>query len=580
MIGCIGFVVYLFSIPYLEKDRSIQRYCILLTLSIVAMLWLVVADNLLVIFIGWELIGLISYWLISFWCQQTGPAQAGTKVWLINKFGSILLFMGILLLGSQLGSFSLVTLMRMRSPLAYSIYWLTLASGCILGGVFTKSAQFPFCSWLPSAMTAPTPASALLHAATMVSAGVYLLIRITPVMHTALLSMVAFIGSFTALMGAYAALAQRYLKSMLAYATISQLGYIMMAIGLGANSAAFIYLIIHAFCKACLFLCVGAVEFFLSQRGISANHDMQKMGGLIQFIPGVAHAYWLASLMLVGIPGLGDFTSKKVILAHTLHWAIAQGQAGFYLGYCVPIFGFITLLLTIVYLGRSYGLVFMGTPHWKYRAPIVSSKLPGRPIPLLMQLSILMLVLCSLGLCCVPLLFPAHYDWLWKHLATLVGAATMPSGSLQHVATTLSTTILIMGMIVLVMSFHPVSTNLLRHCSSLAQLSLQGWYLDALIGLVAQRVLRLSKITHYLEQKLLASFTQCIAISYVVLGHIIAWLDYKLVGNIYCLVTSGLWWLGQLYGYIQQSKLQNYLFWTYFGLGLLLVWWLYWVVIL
>lgn len=576
MVSLVSLLVYCYAIPYLRETPGRQRYLAYLSVFVGAMLWLVVADNWVGIFIGWEWIGLASYLCIGLGYQQAEAAKASTQAWLINKLGSILLLVGLLLIKKELGSLSLTTLSGITPATYYANRWLTVAGVCLLGAVFTKSAQFPFFSWLPSAMAAPTPASALLHAATLVSAGVYLLIRLAPVLNTALLTVVAFIGSITAIMGAYAALAQQHIKRMLAYSTISQLGYMMMAIGVGASSAGLLHLISHAFFKACLFLCAGAISYYLSQQGVqgAATQHMPKMGGLRRDIPWVFRAYLVASLGLVGVPGFSGFASKEAILAYTLSWAMEQAQASYYLSYLIPILGFAAAMLTIVYISRSCWLVFMRAPQWKNPSALASSISASSTIPLRMQLSILLLALCSLSLRYHPLSFNPSHHWLWQRLAAAVGSPTTLSLGIQQAATTISILTLVTGMLVGVMSLRPVGARLPRYCSSLTRLSLAGWYLDRLTSLVAQQVLRLSKLISVLEQKLIIGATNQLAVSYVVIGHIVAWLDNNLVEGMVSLVTSVCQWLGKLYGYVQNGNLQHYFWWTCLGMGLLW-WWLY-----
>lgn len=582
LVSLISFVVYLYSIPYLKRDLGVQRYFALLSFFVGAMLWLVVADSFLGIFVGWELVGFASYLLIGFWYQQVEAAQASTMAWLINKLGSVLFLVGLLLIGSELGSLSLVMLPSVMPAMHYSGSWLTVAGICLLGGVFTKSAQLPFFSWLPRAMAAPTPASALLHAATLVGAGVYLLARATLILSAELLTIVALIGSMTAFMGAYAALAQQHIKRMLAYSTISQLGYVMMAIGVQAAGAGLFHLVMHAFFKACLFLCAGAISYYLGQQGIvgSATQTMRNMGGLGQAIPWIFGPYLIAALALVGMPGFSGFASKEAIMAYTLGWAMEHAQTSHCLSYVVTVLGFATSLLTVIYMGRSCFLIFVRAPQWKCRPALGSTRLPSNTLPLLMQLSIMALALCSLGLYHNPLSFNFNRNWLLQRLeAALAGSSTIPSltmsQSTQHAAASISIAVLLVGMLVLAISLYLAPARLHERFQRLAHLSLYGWYLAAITGLVARQLLGLSRLVAKLEQRLMYGVINCLAISYVVIGNIIAWLDSKLVGGMIYLIASVLRWLGRLYGCIQNGNLQRYILWTCIGAGFFLVWWLY-----
>jgi NADH-quinone oxidoreductase subunit L len=341
----ISFITHLYALAYMQAAR--QRYFVLTGGFVSAMLGFLMAENLMTRFIGWELIGLGSYLLISFWHQQETAARSGTKVWLINQLGSMGLLIGILIIVSELGSFDLDELAVLSKDASHhSNGWLIVARYCLLGGVCAKSVQFPWFSWLPSAMTAPIPASALIHTATMVGAGVYLLIGLAPILGTETLTLVAYLGSLTAFMGAYAAVTQQHIKQVLAYSTISQLGYVVMAVGMGASSVGLFHFVTHAFSKACLFLCVGAVSRFLLQP--SEASAMQHMGGLRAALPCAFYAYLIAACSLVGIPGFAGALSKEAVLACTLAWAYQQAQTGSYLGFLVPLLSFVSSFLAVV----------------------------------------------------------------------------------------------------------------------------------------------------------------------------------------------------------------------------------------
>ena len=338
----------------------------------------------------------------------------------------------------------------------------------------------------------------------------------------------------------------------------------------------------HAFFKACLFLCAGAVSYFLSEQEAAgpATQTMRTMGGLGGAIPWVFGAYLIASLALVGMPGFSGFVSKEAILAHTLSWAMQHAQASHYLGYLVPTLGFAASLLAVIYIGRSCFLVFMDAPQWKYQPALEPITLPSSTLPLLMQLSIMALALCSLSLGYNPLSFNFNHSWLLQRLeAAVAGSSTILSlnlpQSIQHAAAIISMIILLIGMLVLTISLHPSGASLPKRFQSLAQLSFHGWYLDAITSLVARQLLSLSRLVGRLDQKLVHGAINCLTISYVVIGNIVAWLDSKLVGGTVYLIASVFRWLGRLYDYTQNGSLQRYLLWTCIGAGLLLVWWLY-----
>jgi NADH-quinone oxidoreductase subunit L len=359
------------------------------------MIGVVLADNFLLLFIFWEIMGLCSYLLIGFWFarkyadpKQITPRQAGLKAFLTTRIGDTIMLAGLVLLYAQTGSLSFAEVFQPQTleklattttslPIVGPVAWATLISILIFWGAIGKSAQFPLHTWLPDAMEGPTPVSALIHAATMVSAGVYLIIRSYPLMqaveHGPALQFIAFIGAFTALFAATMALAQNDIKKVLAYSTISQLGYMFAALGIGAYVAATFHLIMHAFFKALLFLGSGSVIHGMEHGHHEAEHgdtetqrhgeragsslnpqDMRNMGGLLRRMPGTAWTFIIGGLALSGFPIItAGFWSKDEILADAFinrHWVV---------------FGVLATaaLLTAFYTARQITMVFLGKPR-------------------------------------------------------------------------------------------------------------------------------------------------------------------------------------------------------------------------
>lgn len=565
----VSFITHLYAIAYMQT--AYQRYFVLTGGFVSAMLGFLMAENLITRFVGWEMVSLGSYLLISFWYQQENVAKSGTKVWLINQLGSMILLVGILLIGSELGSFDLNELAVLSKDPSHKNGWLVVARYCLLGGVCVKSAQFPWFSWLPSAMTAPTPASALIHTATVVGAGVYLLVGLAPILGIATLTLAAYLGSLTALMGACAALTQQNIKHVLAYSTISQLGYAVMAVGVGASSVGLFHFVTHAFSKACLFLCVGAVSrFFLFQQ--SEVSTMQHMGGLRAVLPCAFYAYLIAACSLVGMPGLAGSLSKEAVLACTLAWAGQQTQAGNYSGFLVPVLGFVSSFLAVVYMGRQCYLVFMSTPRWSYK---LATRAPYRT-PWLMQLSMATLALCSLAWLYNPLALDFHSSWLLQQLAQMpILVSTLPvTATLQQEVTLASIIILALGLLVLVIwQVHNPATLLLPH----RKLALHGWYLDILVNATARGVLNLSRLTAQFEHLVVNGFVRGVSVGYIVLSNILSWLDGKLLGGMVLLIASMPRHLGKVHQSTQKGNLQHFLLWMVIGIGLL-SWGIYWAI--
>jgi len=354
MVTLISLLVHLYSTGYMAGDKNYGRYFAFLGIFTFSMLGIVLSDNLFSIYIFWELVGLSSYLLIGFFFEKQSAADAQKKAFLANRVGDIGMWLGILILYSQFHTFSFEQIYAnlAAGKFAMSNAWLTAAGLLLFMGCVGKSAQFPLHIWLPDAMEGPTPVSALIHAATMVAAGVYFVARIFVLLTPDALHVIAFIGAFTAFMAATIAITQNDIKRVLAYSTVSQLGYMVLGLGVGAYSAALFHLVTHAFFKACLFLGSGAI--------IHAMHheqDMRWMGGLRKNMPWTFATFTLATLALAGLPLTSGFMSKDAILAGAIGFAQVEGGGVFYL---IPALGFFSAMLTAFYMGRQIWLVFFG----------------------------------------------------------------------------------------------------------------------------------------------------------------------------------------------------------------------------
>ena len=354
MVTLISLLVHLYSTGYMAGDKNYGRYFAFLGIFTFSMLGIVLSDNLFSIYIFWELVGLSSYLLIGFFFEKESAADAQKKAFLANRVGDIGMWLGILILYSQFHTFSFDQIYAnlAAGKFTMSNAWLTAAGLLLFMGCVGKSAQFPLHIWLPDAMEGPTPVSALIHAATMVAAGVYFVARIFVLLTPDALHVIAFIGAFTAFMAATIAITQNDIKRVLAYSTVSQLGYMVLGLGVGAYSAALFHLVTHAFFKACLFLGSGAI--------IHAMHheqDMRWMGGLRKHMPWTFATFTLATLALAGLPLTSGFMSKDAILAGAIGFANVEGGGIFYL---IPVLGFFSAMLTAFYMGRQIWLVFFG----------------------------------------------------------------------------------------------------------------------------------------------------------------------------------------------------------------------------
>jgi NADH-quinone oxidoreductase subunit L len=348
LVALVAFLVQLYSLEYLHDEASaaLGRYYTYHSLFAFSMMGVVLAPNLLQLFMCWELVGLCSFLLIGFWYQKPEAARAAVKAFWTTKAGDVGLLIGIVLLWRATGTFDLGELRTLVTNGTISVEALSVITFCMYLGAVGKSAQFPLHTWLPDAMEGPTPVSALIHAATMVTAGVYLLHRTVFLFSPDVLLIVAWVGAFTALLAAVLACVQDDIKRVLAYSTVSQLGYMMAAIGAGFSSAGFFHLITHGLFKALLFLGAGAV--------IHAVHsnDLSHMGGLAKKMPHTTIVFVIGTLSLAGVPLFGGFLSKEEILGASL----AGGQMGPFVLLMIVAF------LTAFYMFRVVFLAFYGTP--------------------------------------------------------------------------------------------------------------------------------------------------------------------------------------------------------------------------
>lgn len=382
VVALISALVHYFSIAYMKGDERYNRYFAYLGIFTFSMNGIVLTNNILMMYIFWELVGLSSYLLIGFWFEKKSASDAGKKAFLVNRIGDIGMFAGILILFLTYNTFSFDTIFQAISAgkLPFnSDFWLTITGILLFMGAIGKSAQFPLHVWLPDAMEGPTPVSALIHAATMVAAGVYLTIRIFGLLTADAMMFIAVIGMLSSFIPATIALTQNDIKKVLAYSTVSQLGYMVMALGVGAYKFAFFHLVTHAFFKACLFLGSGSV--------IHAMHheqDIRNMGGLRKKLPLTYATFLIASLAISGIPLTSGFLSKDGILASTFAFGSLTGY------WIFAIVGFLVALMTAFYMFRLIIITFHGEPrdHHKFEHAHESPFVMAMPLAVLAMLSI------------------------------------------------------------------------------------------------------------------------------------------------------------------------------------------------
>lgn len=381
VVTVVSSLVHLYSVGYMKGDGRYHQFFSFLSLFSFSMLTLVLADNLLLLYVGWELVGLSSYLLIGFYFEKNSAALACKKAFVTNRIGDFGMFVGMMIIFITLGVFNYSDVFAGVADGSLSGGLLTVAGVCLFCGAIGKSAQFPLHVWLPDAMEGPTPVSALIHAATMVAAGVYMVTRMFCIFTPDALLVIAYIGAITAILGSTIAVAQYDIKRVLAYSTISQLGYMIMGLGVGAYTAGFFHLMTHAAFKACLFLGSGSVILALHH-----EQDMRNMGGLRKKMPITFATFLLATLALSGIPFTSGFLSKDAILAGALGFGFFYKPVHFLL----PLLGFAAAGLTAFYMFRLIFLTFFGKPRdvHKYDHAVESPASMTVPLVILATLSI------------------------------------------------------------------------------------------------------------------------------------------------------------------------------------------------
>ena len=461
MITFVCGLIHVYSVGYMREEKDYVRYFALLNLFVFAMLVLVLAENLPLLYLGWEGVGFCSYALIGFWYREERNATAGRKAFIVTRISDIAFAIAIVWMFQLFSTVSITQLNDMGFLMPGGV--ITALGLLLLVGAMGKSAQVPLMTWLPDAMAGPTPVSAQIHAATMVTAGVYLLARMFPLIGSSatVVAAIAVTGGVTAFYAATCALAQRDLKRVLAYSTISQIGYMTLGVGAGALSAATFHLLVHAFFKALLFLGAGCV--------ITAMHheqDIFRMGGLRRALPTTFWAFLAGSVCLAGLPLTGGFFSKDAILAAV--WA----KGGILYG-SLYILGLVTALLTSIYTFRMMYLVFGGPDR------------PAHCVPRVMELMLIPLAILGLGgglLNLPPYLAPG---WLDAFLGPPGGAEHHISPAVEAALQGIAAAVAIAGLLIALLLYGGARRNEgveagKREPSALAAFLLNGWYADAL----------------------------------------------------------------------------------------------------
>jgi NADH-quinone oxidoreductase subunit L len=474
VITFVGFLIHVYSIEFMQEDEGFSRFFAYLNLFVCSMLILVLADNLVLLYLGWEGVGLCSYLLIGFWYTEEKNGYAARKAFIITRVGDTAMAVGLFLLFTVFHTLNIQDILT-QAPLL----WTTGASMAVvigfllLGGAVGKSAQLPLQTWLPDAMAGPSPVSALIHAATMVTAGVYLITRMHIVYELAPLAQlwVGIIGAITLLIAGFSALTQFDLKRVLAYSTISQIGYMFLAMGVGAWSAAIFHFMIHAFFKALLFLAAGAIIMALHH-----EHDMFRMGGLKNKLPVIYWTFLIGAASLAALPFVtAGFYSKDQIL--WLAWAGEKGNLWFFLAALTG------AVVTAVYTFRMVFITFFGEAKTKI------SHVPG------MRITVPLMVLAALSFAGGFIELPhtlGHFTLFSDYLSPLLPAVTLKEGiETTEWTIQLVTAVLALGGVYLTYILYVKQPQLSNEIKSstfeLHQFWFRGWDFDALYNFVFVR---------------------------------------------------------------------------------------------
>lgn len=623
-----SFLVHLFSIEYLRGENHFEKYFAYLGLFVFSILGIILAQNLFVVFICWELVGFSSYLLIGFYFKKKEAVFANKKAFIVNRVGDLGFVLALLTIYSSFGTLNieeLLSIFRQGKTSGFDAsfmkaYQLTplsfyLIGGGILSGAVAKSAQFPLNVWLPNAMEGPTPISALIHAATMVAAGVYLIIRTYFLFSPEMLDVVAFIGAITAFMGAFVAMSQRDIKRVLAFSTISQLGYMFMSLGVRSIDGAMFHLMTHAFFKASLFLAAGAVIYSLHKFEYKKHsnfdpQDMFLMGGLRKHMPSVFVGYIVASIALVGLPFTSGFLSKESIIISTINWGMLRG--GVFM--IVPILGVLGVVMTAFYMGRQVLLVFFGENRLQEKLQITNEDFQIDKAPVLMRLPIAILGTLSLWFVYSLNPFDNTSSWFFEINKTFNVIRTVsfaqvlsePVGHVSHLMLSfLTVAVALLGLTMAWTKYRKVSSEsinkdrkgLIGHNSLIYKLSYNNWYLDQLydfifvtpfklisyfavfldkiviegiLAVLRELTLYLSRVARRIDQNILSRIVDLFALINVIFAAILRFIDRWVVDGLVKLVVLVIGKVGATTKTIQVGNVQGFIVFTILTFVLLL----------
>ena len=562
LVNVIALPVHIYSTAYMSHEKHYKRYFSYLSLFSFSMLALVVVDNLILFYVFWELVGFSSYLLIGFWFTRDSAVRANKKAFIMNRIGDIGLLSAIIILFSQYHTFDLIQLFADKGLVTtitnFPAVWQYIACGGIFLAVAAKSAQFPLHTWLPDAMEGPTSVSALIHAATMVAAGVFLLGRVYTMFNGTELTILAIIGCFTAFMAATIALTQNDLKRILAYSTISQLGFMVMAMGIGAYASSLFHLVTHAFFKCLLFLVAGIVVHQMAHikedDGLDIDpQNILTMGGLRKKLPFTFIAAIIGGLALIGLPLTSGYLSKDSILIQAFQWSEGRGVV-FKL---VPIFAVLTTWLTAFYVTRLIVKVFFGEMKLLQVKPLINLNISDGGWRYKLPL-----VLLAVG-CLFPLFSanPFTYKNAWIFTGFTSGAnAINESGFYSFVPVLIS-----VGSVLVMYGAYAMyvkrNSPTFPQSGFLFRLSNNEWYFDAIYNsFIVKPILTLSRSSFWFDRKVIDGFIHLFAKAGLSLSKAAQWIDHQIIDGFLNLLTDIVAAIGNFSRKFQGGKVQYYLY--------------------
>lgn len=584
VVTLVSTLVHLFSIGYMKDDPRYSRYFAYLGLFSFSMLGIVLTNNILLMYIFWELVGISSYLLIGFWYEKKSASNAANKAFILNRIGDFGMFIGIMILFVNFSTFAFSGIFGAietgQLPFG-STGWLTAAGVLIFCGAVGKSAQFPLHVWLPDAMEGPTPVSALIHAATMVAAGVYLVARIFPMLTADALLIIAYIGAITALIAASIAITKYDIKKVLAYSTISQLGYMIMALGVGAYTAGFMHLVTHAAFKAGLFLGAGSIIYAM-HKVLHDQHDHQtdaqdirNMGGLKSKMPITYWTFLIFTLAISGIPLTSGFLSKDEILAGTLAFSTINGH------WILPLTGFLVAGMTAFYMFRLLILTFHGSPSNSSRIAAIKESPLVMTIPLIILSALSLFVFYSFN----P--FGASSGWFFTAIErplSVVPEILQPASAtvfyqavsnVHTLAMIFSIIIALAGILLAIMVYHRKSISaddFARKAGFLYRGSVNNWYFDEFYNKIFMGgTLALTRILHWFDVHVIDAIVNAMAKFASGVSTISRWIDTYIIDGLVILTAQVIGLFGRLLPKLQSGKLQTYLLLVVFSFIVLLV---------